>query len=252
MMRCLAIQRWSRPIWGATMTDAVLAIDNLQGWYEDSHVLHGVSLEVKQGECVTIIGRNGAGKTTTLRAVMGLLDKRAGSICVAGTETINAASETIARLGIGYVPEERGIYASLDVIENLLLPPRVAPGGMSIDDIFLLFPALRERRRSPGTRLSGGEQQMLAIGRVLRTGATLFLLDEVTEGLAPVVIQQIGRAIETMKQKGHTLVLVEQNFRFAAKLADRHFVMDHGRIVDVIARDEVAAQAGRIKAYLGV
>ena len=234
------------------MTEPVLAIDGLQGWYDDSHVLQGVSLEVKKGECVTIIGRNGAGKTTTLRAIMGLLDKRAGSIRVAGTETINAASETIARLGIGYVPEERGIYASLDVIENLLLPPRVAAGGMTVDDVFLLFPALRERRRSPGTRLSGGEQQMLAIGRVLRTGATLFLLDEATEGLAPVLVQQIGRAIETMKQQGHTLVLVEQNFRFAAKLADRHFVMEHGRIVDVFARDEVAAQAGRIKAYLGV
>ena len=252
MMRCLTTRRWSRPIWAATMTDTVLAIDNLQGWYDDSHVLQGVSLEVMKGECVTIIGRNGAGKTTTLRAIMGLLDKRAGSICVVGAETIHSTSETIARLGIGYVPEERGIYASLDVIENLLLPPRVGAGGMTVDDIFLLFPALRERRRSPGTRLSGGEQQMLAIGRVLRTGATLFLLDEATEGLAPVLIQQIGRAIETMKQKGHTLVLVEQNFQFAAKLADRHFVMERGRIVDVIARDEVVAQTSRIKAYLGV
>jgi branched-chain amino acid transport system ATP-binding protein len=235
-----------------TMTEAILAIDGLQGWYDDSHVLHGVSLDVKKGECITIIGRNGAGKTTTLRAIMGLLDKRAGSIRVAGTETIAANSEKIARLGIGYVPEERGIYASLDVTENLLLPPRLGPGGMSVEEIFQLFPNLRERRRSPGTRLSGGEQQMLAIGRVLRTGATLFLLDEPTEGLAPVIVQQIGRAIETMKQKGHTLILVEQNFRFASKLADRHFVMEHGRIIDVIAREDVQAKTGQIKAYLGV
>jgi branched-chain amino acid transport system ATP-binding protein len=239
-------------MWAATMTDTALVIDGLQGWYGDSQVLYGVSFDVKKGECVTIIGRNGAGKTTTLRAVMGLLDKRAGSIRIGATETIKAASEKIARLGIGYVPEERGIYASLDVIENLLLPPRLAAGGLSVDDVFLLFPGLRERRRSPGTRLSGGEQQMLAIGRVLRTGANLFLLDEATEGLAPVIVQQIGRAIETMKRKGHTLVLVEQNFRFAAKLADRHFVMEHGRIVDVIARAEVPAQIGRIKSYLGL
>ena len=184
------------------MAEPVLAIADLQGWYGDSHVLHGVSLEVTKGECVTIIGRNGAGKTTTLRAIMGMLDKRTGSIRVAGTETIAAASETIARLGVGYVPEERGIYATLDVTENLLLPPRVNDGGMSIEDIYLLFPALRERRRSPGTRLSGGEQQMLAIGRVLRTGATLFLLDEPTEGLAPVIVQQIGRAIETDEAAG--------------------------------------------------
>jgi branched-chain amino acid transport system ATP-binding protein len=239
-------------MWAATMTDTALVIDGLQGWYGDSQVLYGVSFDVKKGECVTIIGRNGAGKTTTLRAVMGLLDKRAGSIRIGATETIKAASEKIARLGIGYVPEERGIYASLDVIENLLLPPRLAAGGLSVDDVFLLFPGLRERRRSPGTRLSGGEQQMLAIGRVLRTGANLFLLDEATEGLAPVIVQQIGRAIETMKRKGHTLVLVEQNFRFAAKLADRHFVMEHGRIVDVIARAEVPAHIGRIKSYLGL
>ena len=219
-------------MWEATMTDAVLTIDGLQGWYGESHVLHGVAIDVKKGECITIIGRNGAGKTTTLRAIMGL--------------------EKIARLGLGYVPEERGIYATLDVTENLLLPPRVAPGGMSVEEIFTLFPNLRERRRSPGTKLSGGEQQMLAIGRVLRTGASLFLLDEPTEGLAPVIVQQIGRAIETMKAQGHTLILVEQNFRFASKLADRHFVMEHGRIVDVVARENVTAQLGRIKSYLGV
>jgi branched-chain amino acid transport system ATP-binding protein len=234
------------------MTDAVLAIEDLQGWYGDSQVLHGVSLDVKKGECVTIVGRNGAGKTTTLRAIMGLLDRRTGSIRVAGRETIAAPSERIARLGVGYVPEERGIYASLDVVENLLLPPRIAAGGMSMQEIFALFPNLHERRRSPGTRLSGGEQQMLAIGRVLRMGAILFLLDEPTEGLAPVIVQQIGRAIRTMQGHGHTLVLVEQNFHFAAKLADRHFVMENGRIVDVIARADVAAQLGRIKAHLGV
>jgi branched-chain amino acid transport system ATP-binding protein len=234
------------------MTDAVLAVEGLHGWYGDSQVLHGVSLDVKKGECVTIVGRNGAGKTTTLRAIMGLLDRRTGSIRVAGKETIAAPSERIARLGVGYVPEERGIYASLDVMENLLLPPRIAAGGMSMAEIFALFPNLQERRRSPGTRLSGGEQQMLAIGRVLRMGAILFLLDEPTEGLAPVIVQQIGRAIRTMQDHGHTLLLVEQNFHFAARLADRHFVMENGRIVDAIARADVPAQLGRIKAYLGV
>ncbi len=234
------------------MTEPALAIADLQGFYGESHVLHGVSLEVAQGEVVTIIGRNGAGKSTTMRAIMGVLERRAGSIRVRGHETIGMASEKIARLGLGYVPEERGIYASLDVTENLLLPPRLGPGGMSVEDIYKLFPNLLERRRSQGTRLSGGEQQMLAIGRVLRTGADLFLLDEPTEGLAPVIVQQIGVAIGAMKAKGHTMVLVEQNFRFASKIADRHYVMEHGRIVDVIAREDVAASSGRIKAYLGV
>jgi branched-chain amino acid transport system ATP-binding protein len=234
------------------MTEPALAIADLQGFYGESHVLHGVALEVAQGEVVTIIGRNGAGKSTTMRAIMGLLEKREGSIRIRGQETIGMVSEKIAHLGLGYVPEERGIYGSLDVMDNLLLPPRLGPGGMSLDEIYKLFPNLLERRRSQGTRLSGGEQQMLAIGRVLRTGADLFLLDEPTEGLAPVIVQQIGVAIGAMKAKGHTMVLVEQNFRFASKIADRHYVMEHGRIVDVIAREDVAASAGRIKAYLGV
>ena len=234
------------------MTEPALAIADLQGFYGESHVLHGVALEVAQGEVVTIIGRNGAGKSTTMRAIMGLLEKRQGSIRIRGHETIGMVSEKIARLGLGYVPEERGIYGSLDVMDNLLLPPRLGPGGMSLEEIYKLFPNLLERRRSQGTRLSGGEQQMLAIGRVLRTGADIFLLDEPTEGLAPVIVQQIGVAIGAMKAKGHTMVLVEQNFRFAAKIADRHYVMEHGRIVDVIAREDVAASAGRIKAYLGV
>ena len=252
MRRCRRTPPSSRPIWGPTMTEPALAIADLQGFYGESHVLHGVSLEVAQGEVVTIIGRNGAGKSTTMRAIMGLLEKRQGSIRIRGHETIGMVSEKIARLGLGYVPEERGIYGSLDVMDNLLLPPRLGPGGMSLEEIYKLFPNLLERRRSQGTRLSGGEQQMLAIGRVLRTGADIFLLDEPTEGLAPVIVQQIGVAIGAMKAKGHTMVLVEQNFRFAAKIADRHYVMEHGRIVDVIAREDVAASAGRIKAYLGV
>ena len=234
------------------MTEPALAIADLQGFYGESHVLHGVALEVAQGEVVTIIGRNGAGKSRTMRAIMGMLEKREGSIRIRGHETIGMVSEKIERLGLGYVPEERGIYGSLDVMDNLLLPPRLGSGGMSLDEIYKLFPNLLERRRSQGTRLSGGEQQMLAIGRVLRTGADLFLLDEPTEGLAPVIVQQIGVAIGAMKAKGHTMVLVEQNFRFASKIADRHYVMEHGRIVDVIAREDVAASAGRIKAYLGV
>jgi len=207
---------------------------------------------VAAGEVVTIIGRNGAGKTSTLRAIMGILEKRRGSIVIRGKETIGWPSERIARLGIGYVPEERGIYASLDVMDNLLLPPRLGPGGMSLEEIWTLFPNLQERRRSQGTRLSGGEQQMLAFARVLRTGADIFLLDEPTEGLAPVIVQQIGVAIAAMKARGHTMILVEQNFRFASRLADRHYVMEHGRIVDVVPREEVQARTGQIKSYLGV
>jgi branched-chain amino acid transport system ATP-binding protein len=229
-----------------------LKIADLHGLYGDSHVLQGVSLQVARGEVVTIIGRNGAGKTTTLRAIMGLLDKRSGSINVWGREVIADPPERIAKLGVGYVPEERGIYATLDVTENLLLPPRVGDGGMALEDIFRLFPNLRERRRSQGTRLSGGEQQMLAIARVLRTGARLFLLDEPTEGLAPVIVQQIRLAIEMMKQDGYTILLVEQNFRFAQRLADRHYVMERGRIVDMIARADVASQSARIQTYLGI
>jgi len=237
---------------GTGQHSTCLAIEDLHGLYGDSHVLQGVSLKVNRGEVVTIIGRNGAGKTTTLRAIMGLLDKRSGSINVWGREVIADPPERIAKLGVAYVPEERGIYATLDVIENLLLPPRVGSGGMSLEEIFRLFPNLRDRRRSQGTRLSGGEQQMLAIARVLRTGARLFLLDEPTEGLAPVIVQQIRGAIDMMKQEGHTILLVEQNFRFAQRLADRHYVMERGRIVDMIARADVASQSTRIQAYLGI
>lgn len=234
------------------MTEPVLSIKDLNGYYGESHVLHGVNLDVARGEVVTMIGRNGAGKTTTLRAIMGLLEKRFGSIRICGEETIGWPSERIARLGMGYVPEERGIYSSLDVMDNLMLPPKLAEGGMSLDEIWTLFPNLKERRRSQGTRLSGGEQQMLAFARVLRTGASIFLLDEPTEGLAPVIIQQIGHAIEAMKARGHTMILVEQNFRFASRIADRHYVMEHGKIVDMIARDEVQTRMAHIKSYLGV
>ncbi len=234
------------------MTESVLTIKDLHGYYGESHVLHGVDLDVRRGEVVTIIGRNGAGKTTTLRAIMGMLEKRQGSIKICGHETIDWPSERIARLGIGYVPEERGIYSSLDVMDNLMLPPKLAEGGMSLDAIWTLFPNLKERRRSQGTRLSGGEQQMLAFARVLRTGAAIFLLDEPTEGLAPVIIQQIGHAIEAMKALGHTMILVEQNFRFASRIADRHYVMEHGKIVDMIRRDEVQVRSDHIKSYLGV
>jgi branched-chain amino acid transport system ATP-binding protein len=231
---------------------AALQIDGLHGFYGESHILHGLSLSVAKGETVGIIGRNGAGKTTTMRAIMGLLERRSGSIRVKGIETIAAPPETIARLGVGFVPEERGIYASLDVTENLLLPPKLGEGGASLEEIYRLFPNLRERRRSQGTRLSGGEQQMLAIARVLRTGADLFLLDEPTEGLAPVIVEQICDVIDGMKAKGHTVILVEQNFHVASRLADRHYVMEHGRIVDVIARSELAAKLERIKSLLGI
>jgi branched-chain amino acid transport system ATP-binding protein len=235
------------------MADALsLSIKDLQAFYGDSHVLHGVSLDVAAGECVTIIGRNGAGKTTTLRSIMGMLDRRVGSIRIAGNEIISAPPEKIARLGVAYVPEERGIYATLDVTENLMLPRRVNDRGMSLEQIYALFPNLLDRRNSQGTRLSGGEQQMLAIARVLRTGASLFLLDEPTEGLAPVIVQQIGNAIELMKKEGHTILLVEQNFRFATKIADRHYVMERGRIIDMIPRAQVAARESQIQQYLGI
>jgi branched-chain amino acid transport system ATP-binding protein len=229
-----------------------LEIRDLHAHYGDSHVLHGVSLDVAAGECVTVIGRNGAGKTTTLRAIMGMLDRRTGSIKVAGKEVIAAPPEEVARLGVAYVPEERGIYATLDVTENLMLPPKISDHGMSVERIYKLFPNLAGRRRTMGTRLSGGEQQMLAIGRVLRTGATLFLLDEPTEGLAPVIVQQIGAAIDVMKSEGHTILLVEQNFRFATRIADRHYVMERGRIIDMIPRAEIASRASQIQQYLGI
>jgi branched-chain amino acid transport system ATP-binding protein len=229
-----------------------IALTDVHGFYDDSHVLHGLSLEVARGEAVSIIGRNGAGKTTTMRAIMGLLDKRSGSIRVKGQEVIAAPPERIARLGIGYVPEERGIYASLDVTDNLMLPPRLNNNGTSLEDIYKLFPNLLERRHSQGTRLSGGEQQMLAVARILRTGAKLLLLDEISEGLAPVIVQQICEVIVGMKAKGNTIVLVEQNFHVASLIADRHYIMEHGRIIDCIGRAELTTKADRITAALGI
>jgi branched-chain amino acid transport system ATP-binding protein len=236
----------------AASTNALLTVRGLEGWYGESHVLHGIDIDVRAGEVITLLGRNGAGKTTTLRAIIGILGKRAGSIVYDGVETVRMASRNIARLGIGYVPEERGIFASLTVQENLMLPPRVKPGGMSVAEIHQLFPNLKERAGSQGTKLSGGEQQMLAIGRILRTGAKLILLDEPTEGLAPVIVQQIGRTIQQLKSQGYTIVLVEQNFRFAQTLADRHFVIEQGRVVDMIPNAELDANIDKLHAYLGV
>jgi len=230
----------------------LLAVRDLNAWYGESHVLHGVSFDVAAGEVVTLLGRNGAGKTTTLRSIMGIVPRREGSIAFEGTETSRLLSNRIARLGIAYCPEERGIFASLNVEENLLLPPVVREGGLSLDEIYELFPNLRERLASQGTKLSGGEQQMLAIGRILRTGARLLLLDEPTEGLAPVIVQQIGRTIHRLKAKGFTILLVEQNFRFAATVADRHYVMDHGRVVDLIPNSELDANMAKLHHYLGV
>jgi branched-chain amino acid transport system ATP-binding protein len=230
----------------------LLRVAGLNAWYGESHVLHGVDFEVRQGEVVTLLGRNGAGKTTTLKSVMGIVPRRSGSISFEGHETIGFASNRIARLGIAYCPEERGIFASLNVEENLLLPPQVRPGGLTTAQIFELFPNLKERLRSQGTKLSGGEQQMLAIGRILRTGARLLLLDEPTEGLAPVIVQQIGRTIARLKAEGFTILLVEQNFRFASTVADRHYVMEHGRVVDMIPNAELAANMAKLHDYLGV
>ena len=234
------------------MASPLLAVSDLQAWYGESHVLHGVSFKVNAGEVVTLLGRNGAGKTTTLKSIMGMVAKRTGSVQFAGRELIGLASNIIARAGIAFCPEERGIFASLDVEENLELPPAVQPGGLARDRIFELFPNLKERLRSQGTKLSGGEQQMLAIGRILRTGARLLLLDEPTEGLAPVIIQQIGRTIRALKAQGFTIVLVEQNFRFAAPLADRFYVMESGRIVKQFDQSELGSQMGLLHEYLGV
>ena len=236
----------------AVTAQQLLGIEELHAWYGESHILHGMSFAVGQGEVVTLLGRNGAGKTTTLRAIMGIVPERRGSVVFRGSELVGLASNRIARLGIAYCPEERGIFASLDVEENLLLPPVVMPGGMTIDEIYSIFPNLRERRRSQGTKLSGGEQQMLAIGRMLRTGATLLLLDEPTEGLAPVIVQQIGGLIRRLKQKGFTILLVEQNFHFAATLADRHYIVEHGRVIDMIRNEDVARNTGKLHDYLGV
>ena len=230
----------------------LLEVGGLNAWYGESHILHGVDFGVHRGEVVTLLGRNGAGKTTTLKSIMGMVDKRAGSVVLEGHQLIGLPSNRIARLGIAICPEERGIFASLNVGENLLLPPVVRSGGLSTEAIFELFPNLRERLASRGTHLSGGEQQMLAIGRILRTGAHLLLLDEPTEGLAPVIVQQIGHTLRTLKGSGFTILLVEQNFRFAATVADRHYVMEHGRVVDMIRNDELAVNMEKLKAYLGV
>jgi len=230
----------------------LLDVRGLHAWYGESHILHGVDFDVRAGEVVTLLGRNGAGKTTTLKSVMGIVTRRRGSVTFAGHELIGLPSNRIARLGLAFCPEERGIFASLNVEENLLLPPQVRPGGLSVDAIYALFPNLKERRRSQGTKLSGGEQQMLAIGRILRTGARLLLLDEPTEGLAPVIVQHIGATIRRLKADGFTILLVEQNFRFAATVADRHYVMEHGRVVDQIANAELHAHMTKLHDYLGV
>ena len=231
----------------------MLEVKDLHAWYGESHILHGVNFEVKEGEVVTLLGRNGAGKTTTMKSVMGVVPRREGSVRFRGAETINLASNQVARAGIAFCPEERGIFGSLTVMENLLLPPVIAPGGLSLDEIFTLFPNLKERAgTSQGTKLSGGEQQMLAIARILRTGAKLLLLDEPTEGLAPVIVQQIGRMIREIKQRGFTVLLVEQNFRFAATVADRHYVMEHGQVIDMIPNHALEANMDKLHEYLGV
>lgn len=231
---------------------AALSISGLHSWYGESHILHGVDLTVNEGEVVTLLGRNGAGRTTTLKSILGLVGERKGSIKVNGVETIGLATHKIAHLGIGYCPEERGIFSSLSTEENLLLPPEVQKGGMNVAEIYAMFPNLAERRGSQGTRLSGGEQQMLSMARILRTGARLLLLDEITEGLAPVIVQALGGVIRQLKDRGFTIVLVEQNFRFAAPLADRHYVVEHGRIAQSFSAAELDAKAGMLHEYLGV
>jgi len=231
---------------------ALLSVAGLNAWYGESHVLHGVEFEVPRGEVVTLLGRNGVGKTTTLKAIMGMVARREGSIRFDGTQIIALPSDRIARLGVAFCPEERGVFASLNVYENLLLPPEVRPGGLAVEQVFELFPNLKERLASQGTKLSGGEQQMLAIGRILRTGARLLLLDEPTEGLAPVIVQQIGHIISRLKAEGFTILLVEQNFRFASRVADRHYVMESGRVVDMIPNTELESNLEKVHEYLGV
>jgi branched-chain amino acid transport system ATP-binding protein len=232
--------------------EPLLSVKGLHAWYGESHILHGVDLEVRRGEVVTLLGRNGVGKTTTMRSIMGMVPRREGSVVFEGAETIQLPSHRVARLGIAICPEERGIFASLNVFENLMLPPKVREGGFSVDRVYELFPNLQERRTSQGTKLSGGEQQMLAIGRILRTGATLLLLDEPTEGLAPVIVQQIGRTVQKLKAEGLTILLVEQNFRFAQTVADRHYVMESGRVIDMIPNTELETKMGKLHEYLGV
>src|SRR6266704_2567557 len=265
MPTCPGMSASRKPIWGPVMAELnmaeaatkpaatqVLEVKDLQAWYGESHILHGINFNVNAGEVVTLLGRNGAGKTTTLKSIMGIIGKRTGSVKFNDQDIIRATSDKIARMGIAFCPEERGIFASLDVRENLLLPPIVRAGGLSLDQIFELFPNLKERLSSQGTKLSGGEQQMLAIARILRTGARLLLLDEPTEGLAPVIVQQIGRTISRLKAEGFTILLVEQNFRFAARVADRHYVMESGRVVDMIPNDELESKLEKIHEYLGV
>ena len=234
------------------MSKVLLRVSDLHAYYGESHILHGVNLEIREGELVTLLGRNGAGRSTTLKAILGLTGKRSGSIMVDGVETIKMQTNRIARLGLGYCPEERGIFSTLSCEENLMLPPKVGDGGMSVDEIYDMFPNLKERRNSPGTRLSGGEQQMLAMARILRSGARVLLLDEITEGLAPVIVQTLGRVIRALKAKGLTIILVEQNFRFAAPLADRHYVMEHGQILAVVEKHELTDKAAMLHEFLGV
>jgi branched-chain amino acid transport system ATP-binding protein len=230
----------------------MLEVRDLHTWYGESHILHGMNFEVARGELVTLLGRNGAGRTTALRAIVGLTDRRTGSISINGTEVISMAPHRIARLGVGYCPEERGIFASLSAEENLLLPPRIGSSGMSVDEIYQMFPNLYERRRSQGSRLSGGEQQMLALARILRTGAELLLLDEITEGLAPTLVKMLGRSVASLKDKGYTIVMVEQNFRFAAKLADRHYLVERGMVVETVQQAELDQRIDMLHEYLGV
>ncbi len=230
----------------------LLRVTDLHAFYGESHILHGVDFRVNRGELVTLLGRNGSGRTTTLKAILGLTGKRTGSVMVNGRETIAMPPHRIVQLGIGYCPEERGIFASLSAEENLLLPPAVGSGGMSLDEIYRMFPNLEERRRSQGTRLSGGEQQMLALARILRIGARLLLLDEITEGLAPVIVQTLGKVVAQLKERGLTVILVEQNFRFVAPLADRHYVVEHGRVVDMVPKEDLASRMEQLKKFLGV
>jgi branched-chain amino acid transport system ATP-binding protein len=236
----------------ASTATALLSVRDLQAWYGESHILHGVAFDIAQGEVVTLLGRNGAGKTTTLKSIMGVVPRREGSVVYEQQEIVRLPSNRIARLGIAWCPEERGIFSSLNVEENLMLPPKVREGGLTVEQIYTLFPNLLERRKSQGTKLSGGEQQMLAIGRILRTGARLLLLDEPTEGLAPVIVQQIGHTIRKLREQGFTILLVEQNFRFAATVADRHYVMEHGRIIDMIPNAALEQNMGKLHEYLGV
>jgi branched-chain amino acid transport system ATP-binding protein len=240
------------PAMERAMPEVQLAVRDLNGWYGESHVLHGMTFDVQAGEVVTLLGRNGAGKTSTMRAIMGLLPERKGSITFEGKELIHRKPDRIARAGIAYCPEERGIFASLNVRENLLLPPVVKPGGLDVERIYTLFPNLKERSTSQGTKLSGGEQQMLAIARILRTGAKMLLLDEPTEGLAPVIVQHIGETIRMLRQQGFTILLVEQNFRFAATVADRHYVVEHGRVIDMIPNASLHTNREKLQSYLGV